>query len=205
MLGIVLLIVQAGLAIPMIIQLLRARDRSGISLTGEMIWIVAGAGWIAYGVATGAVAITISGALAMVTSSAITILIWRSAPGRHRTALTLSIVTAVFLSAGLVIAGLPGLSMTLAAFGLVQFVPQFVTSLSAVRSGASAEGVSVLGAAARAGYTLGWAFYAGAWFVWGQQMTRIDWPLVSWGIAGGVTFGLQAVAAARSHRLTRRA
>jgi hypothetical protein len=202
--GLAMVALQAGLAIPLIARMVRSSDRGGTSLAGECIWVVAGVGWLVYSVGIGSVAILISSFLAVGTSLTLALLVWPSAPAQRRTAVILTALTAAFLGSGFALGGLDGLSLTLAIFGTVQFIPQMLESFGKLRARESTAGVSILGSASRMLYTLGWAFYAGAWFVWGDQMTRIDWPIVTWGITGTLAFGLQAYVAARGRRVLTR-
>lgn len=195
--GLVLIGVQASLAIPIIVTLLGSRRRWGISLPGELIWVAAGAGWALYGAMTGSVTLIISGSIAALTSGTISILVWSAVPSQRCTALLLGTGTAIILGASALFAAEHGLSISLAAVGVLQFGPQFAESLRAARSGASTPGVSVLGASLRSLYTFGWALYGGAWFLWGASMLRIEWALVAWGLAGTITFALQALVASR--------
>ena len=87
--------------------------------------------------------------------------------------------------------------MFLSVFGLVQFVPQMVTSVRAIahRTGA---GIPLVSTGLRAVYTATWAVYAAAWGLWGIAFNEVDWPLAVWGAAGFVAFGLQFVAGLRA-------
>lgn len=57
----------------------------------------------------------------------------------------------------------------------------------------------LLGTFLRSIYTLTWAVYAGAWFMWGMRMQDVNYPLMIWGLSGFVAFGLQWLVAWRSH------
>lgn len=197
-LGISLLIVQTALVIPLVLKVVRARSADGMSLASEAIWVVAGIGWALYGHGTESVTLIASGTIAAVGSGTLVALMWRyKTQTEKRSALGLLAATAVGLFAPHLASGVAGLSLALAAFGVVQFVPQFVDTLRGMRQGSDMSGVSVLGTSLRALYTFGWAFYAGAWFLWGIPVSQIDWPLVAWGLAGAAAFGLQACAAGR--------
>lgn len=197
LLGILLIVVQASVAIPIIAALLASRDRRGISLSGELIWVAAGAGWALYGGMTASATLIISGSIAAVTSGAISMLVWSAVPSRRNTALLLGAGTAFVLGASALFGADRGLSASLALVGMLQFGPQFLESLRASRSRRATLGVSILGASLRSLYTFGWALYGGAWFLWGTSTLRIDWPLVAWGLAGTVTFAVQALVATR--------
>jgi len=196
--GFALLAVQLGLAIPIAIQLLRSRDRQGFSLTGEMIWIAIGAGWVVYGALTGSILFTLSGLLAGLTSLLVTVLIWRSHGKTQLRATLAAVAVAILIAAGLVIAGVPGTSFMLSALGVVQFVPQIVESMRQLRAGRPIPGVSAGGATARGCYTLGWAIYGLGYLVWGADAGGLNWPLITWGFAGTLAFGLLALAARRT-------
>lgn len=202
-LGVSLLIVQTVLVVPLVLKVIRARSADGMSLASEAIWVVAGIGWALYGHGTGSVTLIASGTIAAVGSGALTALMWRyKTSTEKRAAVVLVVITATGLFTPHVVAGVGGLSLALAAFGVVQFVPQIVDTLRGLRGTGQGLGVSVLGTSLRALYTFGWAFYAGAWVLWGIPVSQIDWPLVAWGLAGAVAFGLQAATAHRasSHR-----
>ena len=47
--GTALVIVQAIILIPLVIELRRTRSAKGVSLTSEVAWIIAGVGWSLYG------------------------------------------------------------------------------------------------------------------------------------------------------------
>ena len=188
--GLSLIAVQLLLAGPIILKLLRSRERKGFSLAGEIIWVAAGAGWALYGLLFDSTVLIISGSIAALTSGAISILIWNYSP--KKMAIICGLGTVAVLGLGTFWGGKEGLSMSLAFVGAVQFLPQLVKSLRMLKNGERAGGVSVLGSGMRSLYTLSWAVYGGAWFLWGAEMTRIDWPLVGWGLAGAVAFFAQA-------------
>lgn len=196
--GVVLLVVQIVLAVPLIVRVFRARSGLGISLTGEAIWMVAGVGWAIYGAVSGSAALIASGSIAAVTSSLMVVALWSLVPGQRRLALIVSAMTLLGFVAGVLLAGWPGLSVALSVFGVVQFIPQLRQSARALRQRTVTRGVSVVGASLRAAYAAGWAVYGGAWWLWGLTVDHIDWPLAVWGLAGAVTFALQALVAARS-------
>lgn len=198
--ALVLVGVQALLVVPILVRLSRAHSARGISLVGELIWVVAGIGWAVYGEATGSLALVVSGSLAAATSGIISAISWRLLPTQHRMALLLSVVTAAAFIVGFAIAGEAGLTVTLSAFGVVQFLPQLRHSLQLANSAVPTEGVSVAGAVLRVVYSLGWAVYAGAWFLWGMSIEQIEWPLLAWGLAGAIAFAVQATVAIRSVR-----
>lgn len=100
------------------------------------------------------------------------------------------VVLAACMAVSTVVCGAGGLSVFLSVFGLVQFVPQIVTSVRAIahRTGA---GIPMVSTGLRALYTATWAVYAGAWGLWGIAFSDVDWPLAVWGAAGFVA-GLRA-------------
>jgi hypothetical protein len=201
-LGFTLLVIQASLALPLVVRVIRARNGVGISLAGESIWMVAGVGWAVYGGMSGSVALVGSGSIAAITSGLLSALLWPLLPEQRGPALGASAATALGLSAGALIGGWPGLSVALSVFGVMQFIPQLRHSVDAVRLRTTTPGVSVWGSSLRAGYAAGWAVYGGAWWLWGLAIEHIDWPLLIWGAAGAITFGLQGWVAGRS-RLVR--
>ena len=86
-----------------------------------------------------------------------------------------------------------GLSIFLSIFGLVQFIPQMITSLKSIKH-KDGHGIPLIGTGLRSLYTLTWAIYAGAWFIWGMRFNEIDYPLAVWGATGFVAFSLQFIA-----------
>lgn len=161
---------------------------------GEMIWVPIGLGWLAYGLLTVSVPFIISGSLAALTSGAIALLIWGShAVQRGRAVWTAVLVAAVLVVS--VVTGVTWLSLVLATLGVVQFIPQIVESLRLLNTKTSANGVSPIGAAARACYTLGWTAYGLGHVLWGADAGHVDLPLVTWGVAGAIAFATLALAA----------
>lgn len=190
-LGILLLLFQAVLILPLAIELLRTRSGKGVSLLGEMLWVIAGIGWITYGVLSNSVVLMISGSLAFLGSLIVSVLIWNKKPLREKKVSVISaFLTGIVFALSIVFGGLIGISLSLSIFGVVQFIPQAITSWNSLRNG-GAEGVPLLGSISRSLYTLTWAFYAGAWFVWGISVEKIDFPLLTWGLAGCIVFGMQ--------------
>lgn len=201
--GIALLLVQAGLAAPLIWRLVRSSDRRGYSLVGEAIWVAIGLGWLFYGIATSSVTIMISGMLAALTSAAISVLVVSCERSHLRSALLLSGATALFIAIGSVAAGIAGFSFTLAVAGALQFIPQLFDSVRKLRTNTGAAGVSPVAMVARALYTLGWSCYGAGSYLWGPGAGQVDWPLLIWGIVGFVAFGLLALAGVRSRSAAR--
>lgn len=170
-----------------------------MALSSEAIWVVAGVGWALYGHGTGSPTLIASGSIAALGSGLLVALMWRyKTRTDQRAALALVAATVVGIFAPHLLGGVVGLSIALAVFGVVQFIPQIVDTAATIRAGTPMHGVSVVGTAMRAGYTFGWAFYAGAWVLWGITASQIDWPLVAWGLTGAFAFGLQALAAHRA-------
>ena len=85
-----------------------------------------------------------------------------------------------------------GLATFLSLFGVIQFVPQMVTSMKSIAK-QDAVGVPIISTLLRAVYTLTWAIYAAAWFWWGIGFQEIDFPLAVWGMTGFTAFSLQAM------------
>ena len=160
--------------------------------------MVAGVGWAIYGVVIGSVALIASGSIATATSGLMVAALWSLVPEQRRMVLIVSAATFLGFVAGLLIGGWAGLSVALSVFSVVQFIPQLHQSVRALRHRIVTRGVSVFAALLRVTYAAGWAIYGGAWWLWGLTVDRIDWPLAVWGIAGAVTFTLQAIVAARS-------
>lgn len=195
-LGLILLATQLALLIPLIWHTFRSKSGAGVSLSGEAIWAVAGLGWIAYGVLFESWTITASGSIAFLGCGILTTFLWRTKTSSERkSALLLSLVTVVGIAGSLAIFGKEGVSLSLAIFGIVQFIPQTVYSIRVIASKSSAAGVSVTASFMRSLYTLGWAIYAGAWFLWGMSFGSIDLPLVAWGLAGVIAFTVQGFSA----------
>ena len=168
-----------------------------------MAWVIAGVGWSVYGGLTGSTILVISGALATAGSLAVLLLTGRDVPSAvWRKVAALGAVFAGVMALSTVVFGAVGLAVFLSVFGLVQFVPQIVTSLRALRT-RTGHGVPVVGTGLRAAYTATWAIYAGAWWLWGISFADIDWPLAVWGAAGFVAFGLQCVAGLRAEKIAR--
>lgn len=198
--GIALLVVQALIILPLVIELRRTRSAEGISITSEMAWVIAGVGWSVYGGLTGSTILIISGALATAGSLAVLLLIGRDVTTAvWRKVLILGAIFAAAMALSTVFFGAVGLAVFLSIFGLVQFVPQIATSLRALRT-RTGHGVPLVGTGLRAVYTATWAIYAGAWWLWGISFADIDWPLAVWGATGFVAFGLQCVAGLRAEK-----
>lgn len=196
LMGLALLGVQTVLLVPIIVRLVRTGTGAGMSLSAEAIWVAAGLGWLAYGALTGSPTLVVSGAIAALGSGVVGALVLRTASQTaRRDAAVLGAVTGAGLLAGTLFGGVLGLSVGLSLFGIVQFVPQLVTSVHLLRTGGDTSGVSVLGSVLRGVYTGGWALWAGAWFLWGFQVAEIGWPLVTWGLVGLLAFWIQAAGA----------
>lgn len=191
--GLLLLCIQVGINIPVIVKLIKAKTGIGISISGEMIWIAGGIGWILYGSFIDSITLIISGTIATIACSTISILLWKYSRPRMLLPSLLSGLTLLSIFVSAAIAGVVGLSIMLAVFGIVQFLPQLSLTISNIRTRTIPSGVSIAGSGLRAIYTGGWAVYAGAWVFWDISIEKIDWPLLVWGVAGVVTFGLQAL------------
>lgn len=197
-LGIVLVAVQAVQVAPLVAHAIRTRSAAGVSVPGEAAWAVGGLGWALFGYWTGSPILVVSGCLAAVASGTLTALLWRAPEAARGAAAGLAALTAVALAIPSLAVGVAGLSVALSVFGVVQFLPQLRQSLTAWRSRASTPGVSVTGAVVRSVYTAGWALWGGAYMLWGLPPSGVDWPIVAWGVAGAVTFAVQALAARRA-------
>lgn len=197
-LGVCLLIVQASIIVPLVVELRRTRSAEGVSLLSEASWVVAGVGWSLYGALTGSVTLVISGALATTGSAAVWWLVRGAVPATdHRRVAGIGTAFAACMAASATLFGAAGLSLFLSVFGLVQFVPQMITSARAIAARTGA-GIPIVGTGLRALYTATWAVYAAAWGLWGIAFDEVDWPLAVWGAAGFVAFGLQFVAGLRA-------
>ena len=193
-LGIILLLIQASIIVPLILELRTTRSSSGISILSETAWIIAGAGWSLYGYLTGSSTLIISGALATVGSALVYYLVYTDVdnPTKQRS-LILSVVFTIIMLLSTMIFHAAGLAIFLSIFGLVQFIPQMITSLKSIKH-KDGYGVPLIGTGLRSLYTLTWAIYAGAWFIWGMSFNEIDYPLAVWGATGFVAFSLQFIA-----------
>lgn len=202
-LGIVLLIVQFALVAPLVLRLLRTRDGAGISMGSEAIWSFAGMGWFLYGLGISSPTLMASGAMASLGSITMTSLLWSGKTAAERkSALLLAGLTLTTLGSSMLIAGNAGLSLSLSVIGAVQFLPQMAETWRTWRARVPTPGVSLAGTGLRVVYTGGWAIWAGAWFWWGIGFEHIDWPLVAWGLAGVIAFGMQILVAATGREHT---
>lgn len=192
-LGIILLIVQASIIIPLVIELKKTRSSSGVSIISETAWIIAGIGWSLYGYLTGSTTLIISGALATIGSAIVYSLVYKDVDSiTKKRSLIVSIVFTLIMLLSTMIFHSAGLAVFLSLFGLVQFLPQIATSITSIKE-KNGYGVPLIGTGLRALYTLTWAIYAGAWFLWGMGFGEIDYPLAVWGATGCIAFLLQFV------------
>lgn len=204
-LGLVLLVTQLLMNVPVIVKLLRSRSGEGVSLSGEMIWVVGGLGWVWYGLFTDSRTLVLSGLLATIGSGVVSVLVLRYSRQSLLVPVALASATAVAIVSGALLGGVQGLSVAMAVFSVVQFLPQLIVTSRALRKGLPGDGVSLAGSSVRSIYTFGWALYAGAWFLWSIPFISIDWPLAVWGLCGALVFGLQgyhAVVTSRRAALT---
>lgn len=191
--GVLVLLIQISINIPVIVRLLRVKSGKGISLAGEVVWISGGVGWVIYGVATNSVTLMISGSLAVIGCAATSSLIFKYSRPPVTFALIMGVITMASILVGYLFFGVVGLSIAMAVFGVLQFFPQLFETIGLMVRREDVSGVSIPGSAFRATYTGCWALYAGAWFLWGIKSSEIDYPLLAWGLAGVVVFGLQAI------------
>ncbi len=194
-----LLCVQVAMVWPLLRAAFTAPDKTGVSLLGELAWVAAGAGWAAHGLLLDQPPVAVSGLVAMMGSGAMAAVVWQGAANRLA-GCAAAAVAGVFIASG-VLGGSAGLGTALAAFGVVQFLPHLWTAVALRRSGRPVHGVSVVGTALRAGYAAGWAWYGLGPVAWGAEAGSVSWPLVAWGVAGAVTFAVQAAAAIPAKRL----
>lgn len=187
--GVVLLIVQASILAPLIWKAWRDRDGSGVALSGESMWAVAGIGWIGYGIGVESTTLIISGTLAAAGSGVTWALLSGSKPSREKVqAAVIAVALSVIFVGSWTVAGVVGLSAALAVFGVVQFGPQAFETARCAIARVPTPGVSIAASSMRSSYTAGWAFYAFAG-------SPVDWPLATWGAAGCVVFAAQALTA----------
>lgn len=192
-LGIILLCIQMIIIIPLAIELRNTRSSDGISVISETAWIIAGAGWSLYGYLTGSITLIISGALATTGSLVVYALIFNDLKIKEKKkSLIFAIIFTIMMLLSTLIFKDLGLGIFLALFGIIQFIPQIITSIKSIIN-KDGQGVPLVGTALRSLYTLTWFIYAGAWFVWGISFKDIDIPLAVWGACGFLAFGLQLI------------
>ena len=122
-LGIVLLIVQASIIIPLVIELKKTRSSSGVSIISETAWIIAGLGWSLYGYLTGSTTLIISGALATIGSAIVYSLVYKDVDAiTKKRSLIVSIIFTIIMLLSTMIFHSAGLAVFLSLFGLVQFL-----------------------------------------------------------------------------------
>ncbi len=193
-LGIILLIIQFSIIIPLIIELKKTRSSKGISSISEVSWIIAGLGWSIYGFLIDSTTLIISGSLATTGSLIVMVLIIKDLDNNiKRKSFLFGMFFLVFMVITIVLFNSSGLSIFLSAFGIIQFVPQIIVSFKSIFR-KDAHGVPIISTSLRALYTFTWAFYAAAWFVWGISFQEINWPLAVWGLTGFIAFSIQSIA-----------
>lgn len=193
-LGIILLIIQFSIIIPLIIELKKTRSSKGISSISEVSWIIAGLGWSIYGFLIDSITLIISGALATTGSLIVMLLIRKDLDNNiKRKSFLFGMFFLVFMIITIVLFNSSGLSIFLSAFGIIQFVPQIIVSFKSIFR-KDAHGVPIISTSLRALYTFTWAFYAAAWFIWGISFQEINWPLAVWGLTGFIAFSIQSIA-----------
>lgn len=190
--GVCLTSIQALLLLPLLVHAYRTREHHGVSLSGEAAWTAGGLGWLSYGVLTDSPILVASGALAFLGSFLFLALTRRSASRmQQRSCTQIAVGISLALATSYLLCGTPGFSVALAVFGVLQFVPQAMVSQRLHRAGLPGVGVSARAAVLRAVYCGSWAAYAALWAIFG--VADYDLPLIAWGIAGGLTFSLQAL------------
>lgn len=193
-LGIILLLIQASIIVPLILELRTTRSSSGISILSETAWIIAGAGWSIYGYLTGSTTLIVSGALATVGSALVYYFVYEDIyTMTKQRSVIVSVVFTIIMLLSTMIFHAAGLAIFLSIFGLIQFIPQMITSLKSIKH-EDGHGIPLIGTGLRSLYTLTWAIYAGAWFIWEMSFNEIDYPLAVWGTTGFVAFSLQFIA-----------
>lgn len=202
-LGIALLVLQASLLVPLIYGLHKRGSGKGFSLVGEAIWVVAGIGWLVYGYMIDSIVLMCSGTLAFLGSTIVSLMIYKSmSPREMRNTAVAVVVTTVSFVVFTLLMGEVGLALALSIFGVVQFLPQMIKSVRFLMT-AQQSSDPLLGTFLRSVYTLTWAVYAGAWFLWGMRMQDVNYPLMVWGLSGFVAFGLQWLVAWRSRKIAK--
>lgn len=197
-LGLCLLTMQIALAAVLLRELCRTRAADGVAVLGELAWVIAGAGWVWYGLWVHSYIVAISGAIAVMCCVTVCLLVRRGVTvGQWRRYGAISACFALVMIAVGAIFGVAGLSVFLAVFGFVQFLPQLRLSASQLLRGVVVPGMPIRGVVLRSIYTGLWCVYAVAWGIWGTA--TIDWPLAVWGATGSVAFALQAAVGVRSN------
>lgn len=190
---------QCWLALVVLREAWCSRSAASIAVLGELAWIVAGTGWVIYGIWAESYIVAVSGAVGVLCCTVLCLLVRRDVVRGEW--LRYAVITALFalsMAGSIVLGGVQGLSLFLAVFGFVQFIPQLRLSLTQLIRSDVVAGVPVYGAAFRAVYTGLWCIYAVTWGIWGAA--TIDWPLAVWGATGSVAFALQAAVGIRSRR-----
>ena len=177
LLVLVLLGWQVAVSIPQITRLARTRRVGGVSVAGDLLTIMSGLGWMAWALTAGDVATMVSGALVIVGYGP-TVALTARYGGRldqtDRTMLALGF-------SGLVVAAATGqLGWSLLVFAAVQYAPY----VKAVVTADTTDGVSVIANVMRAVYGFGWTVYG---------LAAAEWPLIAWGAATTIVFGMVAV------------
>ena len=198
-LGLCLLTMQIALAAVLLRELWRTRAADGVAVLGELAWVIAGAGWVWYGLWVHSYIVAISGAIAVMCCAIVCLLVRRGVTvGQWRRYGAISACFALVMIAVGVVFGVAGLSVFLAVFGFVQFLPQLRLSASQLLRGVVVPGMPIRGVVLRSIYTGLWCVYAVAWGVIDTRV-GIDWPLAVWGATGCVAFMLQALVGVRSN------
>jgi hypothetical protein len=202
-LGLCLLAMQVILAVVLLCEIYRTRSAGGVAVLGELAWVIAGAGWVWYGLLSSHAVVAVSGVVAAVSSAVVCLLVRGDVSSRLWRQYNL--VVCVFALSMIVIGvifGVTGLSVFLAVFGVVQFMPQLSLSAAQLLRGTCVAGVPVRGAVFRSVYTGLWAVYAVMRNVFAGG--AIDWPLAVWGVVGCAAFMMQAIVGMRSNMLLKR-
>lgn len=133
-LGIILLLIQASIIIPLIIELRTTRSSSGISILSETAWIIAGTGWSLYGYLTGSTTLIVSGALATLGSALVYYFVYEDIDTMTKQrSVIVSVVFTIIMLLSTMIFHAAGLAIFLSIFGLIQFIPQMITSLKSIK------------------------------------------------------------------------
>ena len=152
-LGIILLCIQMIIIIPLAIELRNTRSSDGISVISETAWIIAGAGWSLYGYLTGSITLIISGALATTGSLVVYALIFNDLKIKEKKkSLIFAIIFIIMMLLSTLIFKDLGLGIFLALFGIIQFIPQIITSIKSIIN-KDGQGVPLVGTALRSLYT----------------------------------------------------
>ena len=184
----VLLVLQATLAVPQLVRLVRVSD-GGVPLTGEALALATGAGWLVWAVLSGDVAMSASALLGLAGFGPTTwVLLRRGRPWRLAATVVASL--AVVEAVGLVIGGLSLLATLLTSAAVVQYGAY----LTAAARCTDWSGFSPASGALRVVYGLGWTLHG--------HLTGSG-EIVAWGLMTAATFAITLTVATAARRRDR--